>query len=300
MDMAPVSLPLYLGSGNETTNPVDLKARKRVSVHIPQDVETPRRLSLTFNSARCRSLSESWALSSPVSTNSTGFTALLLSSTSSSSLMTPPPSLPSSPLSSLYQTTPLSPMSNDDASTKGGISQEQEKEQEQVQDQDQDLLKSLASFLQKQNQTQVELPGAPSTTLASASAGPIDTNNSDLVVRVRDFAYPKTHPYHLGHFPPPPACEESDVEEDDEPMEWYTEKREEEDHSHFFQDEEEPLDRTHGQARGLYDFDAETDTELSFREGEYLWIHSRQFPGWFLGEIAGVTGLVPENYVQIL
>lgn len=137
------------------------------------DVETPRRLSLTFNSARCRSLSESWALSSPVSTNSTGFTALLLSSTSSSSLMTPPPSLPSSPLSSLYQTTPLSPMSNDDASTKGGISQEQEKEQEQVQDQDQDLLKSLASFLQKQNQTQVELPGAPSTTLASASAGPV-------------------------------------------------------------------------------------------------------------------------------
>lgn len=82
-------------------------------------------------------------------------------------------------------------------------------------------------------------------------------------------------------------------------MGWYSGAREEEDHSHFFQAEEEP-DRTHGQARGLYDFDAETDTELSFREGEYLWIHSRQFPGWFLGEIAGVTGLVPENYVQIL
>ncbi|KAF9294942.1 hypothetical protein BGZ74_011029 [Mortierella antarctica] len=133
------------------------------------------------------------------------------------------------------------------------------------------------------------------------TAGPIDSDStsSDLVVRVRDFAYPKTHPYHLGHFPPAPAYEESDVEEDGEPMGWYSGAREEEDHSHFFQAEEEP-DRTHGQARGLYDFDAETDTELSFREGEYLWIHSRQFPGWFLGEIAGVTGLVPENYVQIL
>lgn len=137
------------------------------------DVEMPGRLSLAFNSARCRSLSESWALSSPVSTNSTGFTTLLLSSTSSSSLMTPPPSLPSSPLSSLYQTTPLS-SSNDTTSTMDGISQEQEQEQEQTQDQDQDLLKSLASFLQKHNnQTQAELPGAASTTLASMTAGPV-------------------------------------------------------------------------------------------------------------------------------
>ncbi|KAG0019244.1 HOG (high osmolarity glycerol) pathway protein [Podila clonocystis] len=301
MDMAPVSLPLYLGSGDETASPVDLKARKRISVHLPQDVETPRRLSLTFNSARRRSLSESWALSSPVSTNSTGFTTLLLSSASSSSLMTPPPSLPSSPLSALYQATPLSSMSNDTTSTVDGISQVQEQEQEQ--DQDQDLLKSLASFLQKHdNQTQVELPGAALTTLTSTSAGPIDTEStsSDLVVRVRDFAYPKSHLYHLGHFPPAPAYEESDVEEDDEPMGWYSEDVREEDHAHFFHSEEESDDRTHGQARGLYDFDAETDTELSFREGEYLWIHSRQFPGWFLGEIAGVTGLVPENYVQIL
>ncbi|KAI8347238.1 hypothetical protein B0O80DRAFT_369603, partial [Mortierella sp. GBAus27b] len=53
-------------------------------------------------------------------------------------------------------------------------------------------------------------------------------------------------------------------------------------------------------ARGLYDFDAENSNELSFREGESLWIHSRQFPGWFLGEMDGKTGLVPENYVQLL
>ncbi|KAF9382579.1 hypothetical protein CPB97_007057 [Podila verticillata] len=300
MDMAPVSLSLNcLGpTGDETTLSADLKARKRVSVHLPQDVATPRRLSMTFASARCRSLSESWALTSPVSTTSSGFKPLSLSSTSSSSLMTPPPSLPSSPLSSLYQSTPLSSMPNDTTSSSmDGISQVQE------QDQDQDLLKSLASFLQNHNsQTQVNsLPGVASTRLAStSSAGPTDTNNacSDLVIRVRDFAYPKTHPYHLGHFPPP-AYEESDVEEDDdEPMGWYSDSREEEETTSF--QEDEALDRTYGQARGLYDFDAEADTELSFREGEYLWIHSRQFPGWFLGEIAGVTGLVPENYVQIL
>lgn len=81
-------------------------------------------------------------------------------------------------------------------------------------------------------------------------------------------------------------------------MGWYSDAREEEETTSF--QEDEALDRTYGQALGLYDFDAETDTELSFREGEYLWIHSRQFPGWFLGEIAGATGLVPENYVQIL
>ncbi|KAI8599454.1 SH3 domain-containing protein [Dissophora ornata] len=64
--------------------------------------------------------------------------------------------------------------------------------------------------------------------------------------------------------------------------------------------EQDGEDRTQGRARGLYDFDAENSSELSFREGEFLWVHSRQFPGWFLGEMNGKTGLVPENYVQLL
>ncbi|KAI8601046.1 hypothetical protein EDD21DRAFT_305725 [Dissophora ornata] len=55
-----------------------------------------------------------------------------------------------------------------------------------------------------------------------------------------------------------------------------------------------------GHARGLYDFDAENSSELSFKEGDLLWILCKQFPGWFLGEMGGVQGLVPENYVQLI
>jgi hypothetical protein len=82
--------------------------------------------------------------------------------------------------------------------------------------------------------------------------------------------------------------EESDIEED------YDEDYGTQD------DEENEDDRTQGHARGLYDFDAENESELSFREGDFLWIHYRQFPGWFLGEMGGRSGLVPENYVQLI
>ncbi|KAF9550509.1 HOG (high osmolarity glycerol) pathway protein [Mortierella hygrophila] len=115
----------------------------------------------------------------------------------------------------------------------------------------------------------------------------------DLVVTVRDFAYPKTHPYHTGNYPPEPEYEESDIEEDEE--EEYAEETI--DSSIPTSDEQ---DKTEGYARGLYDFDAENSSELSFKEGEFVWIHCRQFPGWFLGEKDGVQGLVPENYVQLV
>ncbi|KAG0318920.1 HOG (high osmolarity glycerol) pathway protein [Podila horticola] len=245
--MAPVSLPLYLGSGNETTNPVDLKARKRVSVHIPQDAQ--------------ETVTDLQQCSMPVSVRVMG---TLLPSFNKFDWL-------HSSLAVVHLV-----LLTHDTSTFPAL---------------------LSSVIALPDNTLI--PNVKRRCFNHGRDFSRAGTGTGAVVRVRDFAYPKTHPYHLGHFPPPPACEESDVEEDDESMGWYTEKREE-DHSHFFQDEEEPLDRTHGQARGLYDFDAETDTELSFREGEYLWIHSRQFPGWFLGEIAGVTGLVPENYVQIL
>lgn len=110
-----------------------------------------------------------------------------------------------------------------------------------------------------------------------------------IVVTVRDFAYPTSHPFHRGDYPPEPVYEESDIEEDyDEDFDTRGEYEDEED------------DRTQGQARGLYDFDAENESELSFKEGDIVWIHYRQFPGWFLGEKEGKSGLVPENYVQLL
>jgi hypothetical protein len=114
-----------------------------------------------------------------------------------------------------------------------------------------------------------------------------------VVVTVRDFAYPKSHPYHFGNYPPEPEYEESDIEEDDE-EEYYTED------SSTGAGAEGGEDRTEGYARGLYDFDAENSSELSFKEGEFVWIHCRHFPGWFLGEKDGVQGLVPENYVQLV
>ena len=116
----------------------------------------------------------------------------------------------------------------------------------------------------------------------------------ELVITVRDYAYPKTHPYHQGQYPPEPEYEASDVDEDEEMY-----------HNHDDDDSDiarvgDEEDRTQGHARGLYDFDAENPSELSFKEGDTLWIHCRQFPGWFLGEMEGHSGLVPENYVQLL
>ena len=118
-----------------------------------------------------------------------------------------------------------------------------------------------------------------------------------LVVHVRDFAYPKSHSYHFGNYPPEPEYEESDVEEEEEKEEGDYYKYQYHDAVSSPPPEQ---DKTQGHARGLYDFDAETSSELSFREGDCLWIHCRRFPGWFLGEMAGVQGLVPENYVQML
>ncbi|KAG0004361.1 hypothetical protein BGZ79_009505 [Entomortierella chlamydospora] len=114
----------------------------------------------------------------------------------------------------------------------------------------------------------------------------------DLVITVRDFAYPKPHPYHYGNYPPEPVHEES---EDDEEFE--EEELVEDEYQEANEGEEE---RACGHARGLYDFDAENSTELTFKEGDYLWIHCRQFPGWFLGEMNGARGLVPSNYVEMI
>ncbi|KAF9430263.1 HOG (high osmolarity glycerol) pathway protein [Entomortierella beljakovae] len=268
MIMAPVSLSL---STTENTNMDTYLNKKRASVHYPDDSTVAKRMSLHFG-PRCRSLSESWAFSSPsaiVPEFPEKLSPTFSSSSSSESSDASPTSL-----------SPLSPknMTND------------EEKKNQVQP-DPELLKTLASFLRGEgnasdDQSNRRIKDTRSTLDDTSSAG-LTSNESttcDLVVTVRDFAYPKTHPYHQGLYPPEPAYEESDVEEDD----------------YMDQAEEEEEDRTNGHARGLYDFDAENSSELSFREGEFLWIHSRQFPGWFLGEIDGKTGLVPENYVQLL
>ncbi|KAF9975338.1 hypothetical protein BGZ73_001059 [Actinomortierella ambigua] len=304
--MAPVSLP----SCNARRAPRDpevaqANAKKRNSVHFLEDASSTlaKRISL-YSGVRSRSFSESWVFMLPEIPDS----GMLLSNgsttttTASSTSSSDSPAIPSNKKSSSlkpsradttpahHTPTPTHSFDNGNASTTA--------------EPDQALMASLASFLERgcPHDQALDEPENEEMTLVSAqedelqTAGPaVDDEEDDLVITVRDFAYPSDHPYHFGKYPPPPVYEESDIEEE-EPYEDEDEDEDSSHHAHAAAVE----DRTSGQSRGLYDFDAENTSELSFREGDILWIHCRQFPGWFLGEMGGAVGLVPENYVQML
>ena len=51
-------------------------------------------------------------------------------------------------------------------------------------------------------------------------------------------------------------------------------------------------------AVALYDFEAENPSELSFKEGDTLTIKNQPYEGWFMAELRGESGLIPENYIQ--
>ncbi|KAF9198869.1 hypothetical protein BGZ49_000194 [Haplosporangium sp. Z 27] len=239
---------------------------KRASVPVADGSST------VFNQSRRRSSSESWAfLSSNITPPITLSRTSSLSddddndcdesSHSSTSTNASTPS-PSSPISSL-------------STIPGSLKDVDYKDLP-----DQELLKSLAAFLNGSK----SLYGDNDE---DENKGQLSHSNNDMV-HVRDFGYSKSNPYHYGNYPPEPVYEESEVEE------------EYEDEEQEVAEEEEESSEACGHARGLYDFDAENSTELSFKEGDYLWIHCRQFPGWFLGEIDGAQGLVPSNYVEML
>ena len=52
-------------------------------------------------------------------------------------------------------------------------------------------------------------------------------------------------------------------------------------------------------AKGLYDFTAEEDEELTFKAGDMMKI-IEQDPEWWVAEIRGKKGFVPANYVEIV
>eukprot|EP01133_Synstelium_polycarpum_P005759 gene5759-6667_t len=52
--------------------------------------------------------------------------------------------------------------------------------------------------------------------------------------------------------------------------------------------------------KGLYDYDASCDTELSFKEGDILSVTEQDASGWWFAELNGATGFVPQNYVQVI
>lgn len=51
--------------------------------------------------------------------------------------------------------------------------------------------------------------------------------------------------------------------------------------------------------RGLFDYVATCDTELSFKEGEILTVTEQDESGWWYAEVDGRAGFVPQNYVEV-
>lgn len=61
-------------------------------------------------------------------------------------------------------------------------------------------------------------------------------------------------------------------------------------------------DEIHGKAIALFDFTPENDNEVGLKEGQIIWISYRHGQGWLVAEDSqtGETGLVPEEYVQLV
>jgi len=52
--------------------------------------------------------------------------------------------------------------------------------------------------------------------------------------------------------------------------------------------------------RGLYDYTATADTELSFHEGDIFYVTLQDDSGWWYATIDDKQGFVPENYVEVV
>ena len=61
------------------------------------------------------------------------------------------------------------------------------------------------------------------------------------------------------------------------------------------QQEGEPI-----KVRGVYDYTATCDTELSFKEGDIFYVTLQDDSGWWYATIDDKQGFVPENYVEVV
>lgn len=59
-------------------------------------------------------------------------------------------------------------------------------------------------------------------------------------------------------------------------------------------------DASYPKARGLYDYTATCDTELSFKTGDILTITEQDNSGWWYASLNGYVGYVPKNYVALV
>ncbi|KAH3732889.1 cervical SH3P7 [Pelomyxa schiedti] len=65
---------------------------------------------------------------------------------------------------------------------------------------------------------------------------------------------------------------------------------------------EQPLDGGEAlQARALYDYSSEEPSDLQFKEGDLIMVVDRNDPsGWWQGELNGVRGTFPSNFVELI
>lgn len=48
----------------------------------------------------------------------------------------------------------------------------------------------------------------------------------------------------------------------------------------------------------LYDYNADKDDELTFKENSIIYVTAKNDDGWWEGVMNGITGLFPGNYVE--
>ena len=53
-------------------------------------------------------------------------------------------------------------------------------------------------------------------------------------------------------------------------------------------------------AKGLYEYVASNETELSFQEGEIMNITDQDDSGWWFAEVGERSGFVPKNYLEVV
>ncbi|KAF5092686.1 hypothetical protein D0Z00_004460 [Geotrichum galactomycetum] len=142
---------------------------------------------------------------------------------------------------------------------------------------------------------------------------------------VRDYAYPEFHPLHYGVPLEPEEFDNEDYEEEDDEVGTYPDSymrdggppwKEDSDLaspvviSHSVGDRISKeyefsvasADEIHGRAVALFDFIPENENEAPLKEGQVIWVSYRHGQGWLVAEDprTGETGLVPEEYVQMI